>query len=67
MVAMMSCEKSPRNSNIESSVSDDFKIVGNHFTLVTIDSCEYFYHSSAYGAVLEHKGNCKNTIHLYNE
>lgn len=32
-------------------------------TIVTVDSCEYFY----YNGNLSHKGNCTNPIHIYNK
>lgn len=32
--------------------------------VITIDGCEYF--AGAY-YMLEHKGNCKNPIHIYNK
>jgi len=34
---------------------------GLHFTIYEVEGCEYL--SSAY--IFEHKGNCKNPIHIY--
>ncbi len=35
--------------------------------VVLIDSCEYLYGPWGNGTVLAHKGNCKNSIHVYND
>jgi hypothetical protein len=44
----------------ESHKLSDF---GYKAEIVTIDSCEYIFGPWGNGAVLTHKGNCKNPIH----
>lgn len=43
------------------------KTVGG-VTVVTIDGCEYFKcNTYGFAYVLTHKGNCTNSIHIYNK
>lgn len=36
-------------------------------SIIIIDGCEYFKYKTYYHYnVIEHKGNCKNPIHIYN-
>jgi hypothetical protein len=46
------------NSKNERTLSSGAKV-----EIITIDSCEYVYGPWGNGAVLTHKGNCKNSIH----
>ena len=35
--------------------------------IVTRDGCEYIKNITLYGYVYTHKGNCTNSIHIYNK
>lgn len=38
------------------------------FDIIEFDGCEYIEEYTSYGYYVHtHKGNCKNTIHVYNE
>jgi hypothetical protein len=49
----------------EVSKQSSFKLGDSNYKIeiVTIDSCEYIFGPWGSGAVLTHKGNCKNHIH----
>ena len=58
LLGLFSCEGDygvHRVSSINNTVT--------HFTIVTIDGCEYIQSHNGYGNILAHKGDCKNPIH----
>lgn len=56
---MFGCSKPSPTPNQNNIYEDN-----NHYLKVlVIDSCEYLY-SGGINALIEHKGNCKNPIHI---
>lgn len=57
-LTILSCNNAPRKDPVE------FKPP----ITVTIEDCEYLQYKGAQGyKYITHKGNCKNSIHCYNE
>jgi hypothetical protein len=64
MIILSSCDK----SNIQGKTTN-YKIgyMGDTLKLIQIEGCEYFYTLIDRGAIMCHKGNCKNAIHYKNK
>jgi len=52
--------------NSETQHQRQQQYVDEHTTVVVIDGCQYLYYSGCSGVSVSHKGNCTNSIHLYN-
>lgn len=44
------------------------KVLTEHHPVILIDNCEYIAWGGSHGEVgITHKGNCSNSIHIYNK